>query len=676
MTSARAHSILLGLLILIATTADAGILVSVDTNTPSIPADGKSYAQILVTVIDQGGATVSDGTEVRLTTSAGDVTPAVYTAGGRAVGILTSSTCPQIATVNAIVNGISGSTQVEYTTPSGEEEASSGEKTIRMTGGSLAYCVEQDTVVGSDAVTMDYRGLKISAASIQVNQSSRQIRAQGDVIVRKGDRALAANELACDMRGEWIFLLRSDDRKDVSVFDAGTLEPADAESAKKNAVGFNPLLNINGRTWIVSRRLVLIPTEKILFYKVSIYVGDSKVISMPYYCYSYKDRQAILQQVHYTSNDGMLVNLPFYYRLTENGASAIKLRYAGSGSEIGGYQRPRKGPSIGLEHDYLVGDAGRGVLFVDSVGSSSMAYELAHHLEFGSALNNGRADISARYQPSSSYAQGIYNTSLNVFGSLPKYTYSVLGYYGGSRIRAPLLPGGYLDQSNWSLRTVIRSKRALAKSFVGNLIPSLTVGYGMPSGSFSSCLYQTLGLNANRTRPISRHISSGLDSSVGLTMTAEGDAGAEMRLRPSLRTNWPGGNVSLHYTLNLRSGLNNTVWAQGMHQIGTTLFLNLGNKLNCSSTVDFGLDSKRLSMFSTLGYHVTRNWQVKSSYDLYRYSYQMNSGSYTYTTSYLQIGLYRPVGMYEVGLVWSPDGQLYGLNQGKHLWLELSGIGF
>jgi hypothetical protein len=676
MTSARAYAILLGLLALTAARVDAGVLVSVDTNTPSISADGKSYAQILVTVLEQTGASVSDGTEVRLTTSAGDITPAVYTAGGRAVGILTSSTCPQIATINAIVNGISGSTQVEYLVSSGEEEAAAGARTIRMTGGSLAYSVEQDVIIGSNSVTMEYKGITIRAASIQVNQSSGQIRAQGEVSVRKGDKTLTANELACDMRGERIHMLCSDDRNDAKAFDVGKLEPADAESAKNDAIGFNPLLNINGRTWVVSRRLVLIPSQKILFYKASIYVGESKVVSMPYYSYSYKDRQSILQQVHYTSNDGMLVNLPFYYRLTESGASSVKLRYAASGSEIGGYSRPRKGPSIGLEHDYLVGDAGRGMLFVDSLGSSSQAYELAHHLEYGSALDSGRADISARYQPSSSYAKGIYSTSVNVSGSLPSYSYSVLGYYGGSRIKRSFGPGGYLDQSNCSLRTVIRSKKAIASSLVGNMIPSLTVGYGMPSGSLSSCLYQSLGLNSNRTRPINSHISSGLDGAVGFTMTAEGDTGAEMRLRPSIRTHWVGGNASINYTLNLKSGLNNSVWAQGKHQIGTSLFFDIGNKLSCSSYVDFGLDSKRMNLYSTLRYRATKHWQVRSSYDLYRYSYQMNAGSYTYTTSYLQAGLYRPVGMYEIGLVWSPDGQLYGMNQGKRLWLELSGLGF
>lgn len=676
MSVARMWLIVLGMSLLAAARVDAGILVSVDTNTPSIPADGKSCAQILVTVLDGSGASVSDGTEVRLTTSAGDITPAVYTTGGRAIGILTSAACPQIATVNAIVNGVSGSTQVEYTTPSNDEEAATGGKTIRMTGGSLAYCVEQDIVVGSNDVILEYRGLMISAASIQVNQSSGQIRAQGEVTVRKGDKSLTANELACDMRGGRIYLASSDDRNDAKAFDIGKLEPIDTVSAQKDAITFTPLLNVTGRTWIVSRRLVLIPSQKILFYKVSLYVGDSRVMSMPYYCYSYSDRQSILQQVHYTSNDGMLINLPFYYRLTENGASAIKLRYAGSGSEIGGYQRPRRGPSIGLEHDYLVGDAGRGVLFVDSIGSSSMAYELAHHLEYGSGLNAGRADISARYQPSSSYAKSICNTSLSVFGNSPKYSYSVIGYYGASRIKQPLLPGGYFDQSNWSLRTVVRSRKAIRSGLVGNIIPSLTVGYGTPSGSLQSCLYQTIGLNANRTRSINSRFDAGLDSAVAFTATAEGDRGTEMRLRPSLGTHWEGGSASINYTLSLRSGINNSIWVQGKHQIGTSLFLAVGNRLNCTAFVDFGLDSRRMSLFSTAAYRVAPKWQVRSSYDLYRYSYQMNSGSYTYTSSYFRVGLYRPIGMYEAGLVWSPDGQLYGINQGKRIWLELSGLGF
>ena len=90
----------LALLLLSSVEANAGISVSVDSTPSSIPADGKSCSQVLVTVLDQNGTPVTDNTEVRLTTSAGDITPIIYTSGGRATGMLTSSTTPQITIIN------------------------------------------------------------------------------------------------------------------------------------------------------------------------------------------------------------------------------------------------------------------------------------------------------------------------------------------------------------------------------------------------------------------------------------------------------------------------------------------------------------------------------------------------------------------------------------------------
>lgn len=674
MPTYRKWMILLGLLMLGVTPAFAGVMVSVETNTPSIPADGKSYAQVLITVLEQTGAPVSDGTEVRLTTSAGDVSPVVYTTAGRAVGIVTSSTCAQIATINASADGAAGSTQIEFVVSSGDE-AAVGSGRILMSGGSLAYCVEQDAIVGSSGVTMQYRGLTVTADSIQLNQAAGQIRAQGNVKISKGAKSISAVELACDIRGDKIYVLSSYESKDIRAFDVGKLDPVDFDPAK--APSFTPLVNVSGKTWIVSSKLTLIPSQKLLFYKTSIYVGNSKVVTLPYYSYSYSDRQSILQQIHYTSNDGMLVDMPFYCRLTESSASAVKLRYSSSGGETGGYTRPRRGPSLGLQQDYLTGDSGRGTVFIDSIGSSSQACELAHHLDYGSPMDNGRADISARFQPSSSYAKNIYSATASMSGVLPRYSYSVLGYFGGSRIKESLLPGGYLDQSNCSLRAVVRSKQAIALGWLGNLFPSLTVGYGTPSGLLSSTLYQSLGVSSVRNKPISGTLSAGFEQSSAFTMTGSGATGSEMRLRPSLRTSWAGGNASINYTLNLRSGLSNGFWNQGKHQIGASLTTEIGSRCSVNSSVDFGLDAHRLNLLSTVRYRPARLWEIRSSYDLYRYSYDLNAISYSYTTSRLQTGIYHPVGIYEVGLVWSPNGQQYGVvDQGRHLWLELSGIGF
>lgn len=652
-------------------------MVSVDANPSSIQADGKSCAQILVTVLDQTGTPVPDNTEVRLTTSAGDITPIIHTSGGRAVGILTSSTCPQIAVINAIASGVSGSVQVEFVS-SDSEAVTTSSGVIRMDGGSLAYCMDKDTIQGSGGVSIDYRSITIKAYGAQVSQMSGQIRAQGKVSVQKGETTLTADAIVCDMRSGRIRLLNSNDQIQVKTFDIRSLEPVD--SADGSNQDFAPLVNSEGDVWIISERLTLIPSEKILFYKSSIYVGDAKVIAMPYYSYSYEKRESILQQVRYTSSDGIRVDLPFYYQMNESGTGALKIRYAAEGNEYGGYSRPRKGLSLGLEQDYSMNDNGRGRVFIDAIGTSTQAFELAHNLDFGSFAAGGRMGLSARYQPSSNYAKGLYNATLNVAGNLHNYNYSFLGYFGGSRIKQynPLNPDSidYIDQSNCTLKAAFRPRSPIISKQLGRISPSLALGYGTlvtsADGITSSCLYQTLGLNCSRSFPDMGKLGISFDGTTSFTMTANGDTGASLRMGPMLKTYWLGGSMSIRYTLNLQGGTIDSASAIARHQLWGYLYFNSGSKWNNSTSINYGLDTGRLNLFSSFDYLVTNSWQLRSNYSLYRYAYSLDNRSYNYGTSYLKVGIYRPLGLYEIGVAWSPDGQDYGINKSQHIWLELN----
>ncbi|HET6456512.1 MAG TPA: Ig-like domain-containing protein, partial [Armatimonadota bacterium] len=275
MSATRVFVILIIWSSLIAARAGAAVSISVEASPPIIPADGKSTGQILVTVLDQSGVPVGDDTEVRLTTSAGDITPAVYTTGGRAVGILTSSTCPQIATVNAIAGGASGSAQVEFSSADIEQAAASV-RTIRVEGGSLAYAVDRDTILGTNNVTIEYKGLTIRAMSAQVCQASGQIRAQSKVSVQKGDETLTSDALALDTRGDRLRLLDFGDPAVARTFDVGKLTLIGTEDTQPDDQDFSPLINTVSKTWIVSGRLILIPGDRILFYKASVYVGESR----------------------------------------------------------------------------------------------------------------------------------------------------------------------------------------------------------------------------------------------------------------------------------------------------------------------------------------------------------------------------------------------------------------
>lgn len=683
MSSSKALLILLILLpLLAAPAANAAVLISVDASPLSIPADGKSYCQILVTVLDQGGSSVTDGTEVRLTTSAGDVTPSTRTSGGRAIGILTSSASPQIAAVTATVDGASASTQVEFSS-SAAAEVTAGTKTIRMTGGSLAYSVDQDTVIGSNGVTIQYRGLTIQASSAQVCQRIGEIRAQGEVNVKKDAQTLTADALVLDIRGDRLRLRNLDDESSARTFNAGSLEPATL-NARTDAQTFAPLVSVTGRTWIVSPRLTLIPGQKILFFKASIYVGDAKVITMPYYSYSYETRESILQQVRYTSNEGMVMDLPFYYHIADSGTGAVKLRYAANGTNTGTYSRPPKGASLGLEEEYSLGENNHGRVFIDSVAGPNQAYELAHHFEFGPLAYGGRGDITARYQGSSGYARDIYDTSINMFGSLRQYSYMLSAYSGGSRFQQtnashPETPD-YMNQSTTSVKTVLRPKMPIMSKPLGALTPSLTLGYGTlwsASGyDPSSHLYQSLGLSFNRSQSGVGKIGTSLDGTMSFTATTEGETGSGLRLRPGLRYGWNGGSASLSYTLNLQQGTTDSISSLSKHQLGCMLFLNRGDKWGSMASADYGLDSQRLNLYSTFYYRVAKRLQIRSNYSLYRYAFEVKGVRKTYQTSYFMVGIYHPLGPYEIGLAWSPDGQNYGMDRDRRIWLELGGSGF
>jgi len=667
------------LVLVVPVKAVAAYSISMDAGPSCIPADGKSYSQILITVVDQSGAPVPDGTEARLTSSAGEITPIVYTYGGRGTGILTSSPSPQVAIVNATVPGASGSIQVEF---SSIDEVPTGARTIRVAGGTVAYSTDRDVVMASSSVTIEYKGLTIQASSAQVWQMLGQIRAQGEVTIKHGDQIVTADALNCDIHTDRIRVLDSGDKCTTRTFDVGKLKLISIQTVQADSQDFTPLDSTGTTNWIISQRLVVFPGEKILFFKASIYVGESKIIKMPYYSYSYQKRESILQQVQYSSTEGTLVDLPFYYRMADSGTGAVKLRYAERGDESGSYYRPRRGMSLGLEQAYTLNDKNQGRLFVDGVGNSSQAFELTHHLEYGSLEKNGRADFAVRYQPTSSYAKGIYNTTMNASGGLGNYDYSVFGYFGGSRIQQwnyldPANPS-YIEQSDCSIRTVFRPRTPLSARGALRMSPSYTIGYGQmgfsSTGSNPSCLYQSLGMGYSFARTNNRKNSLSFDGTSAFTMTANGNKGINLRIGPTMRSRWNGGSMSLTYTLNFQAGSTDSVSLLSKHLIGGNISLSRGSRWNTNTFFGYGLDTGRLNLYSNLNYNLAGKWQMRMNYNLYRYTNKYNGMSYKYETSYVKTGIYRPIGPYEVGLAWSPTGQDYGLKQGKRLWLEF-GVG-
>lgn len=666
-----------------AMSADARYMLSADAIPTTIAADGKSYSQIAITVTDPiAGRPAPDGTEVRVTTTAGTVTTAAYTTGGRATAILTSTSSSGVAVVTASISGVSASTQVEFASDAGDD--SLGTKIVRISGGSLAYSVERDVVLGSDQVSIEYRGVTITAASVQVNESLGTIKAQGGVEVVHSNGAICGDALVCDLRDDRCRMLSTDGGNRVASFKLSDIKPATYVPVNGPApADFMPLEASATKTWIVARKLSIFPNERIQFTHASIYMGDTHVLNLPHYLYNYNDRGSLFKQVRYTSYEGLVVDMPVYYSVTDAESGALKLRYSGKGDSYGGYYRPREGMSLALDQAYSIGERSDGRLFVDAISSPERSFELMHHQEFGGIGNIGRLDLSASLQPLSQYARNVYTGSLNLTGSLGRYDYNLSGFIGGSKI--PVWdPSATAEQSYWSqndgsIKTTFRTRRSYP---LGGLSwsPNLTVGYGRlgigVGVSNDPALYQSLGMNFYSKSYGGRKISLTFDGSSDLTTANDGRTGAGIRTSANLRRSWTGGSASLSYTLALTAGSVSNTFAISKHTLGGMFFLGSGAKWNCYSYFGYGLDTGRMNLSTSATMQVTNTWKLRSNYSLYRYSYDISGKNYASSMSYLKLGMYRPLGPYEIGLAWSPNGEEFGPTGGRQIWLEVGLSGF
>lgn len=662
---------------------DQRYLLSAQAVPPSIPADGRSYAQIVVLAFDAEGRPAPDGTVIQVGTTAGTVTPEAYVGSGRATAILTSTASPGVAIVTVSAGGAAATVQVEFA--SSDAEGSLGPKVLRMRGESLAYSVEQDTVLGSGGVTMDYRGLTISATNAQVCEPLGVIKAQGNVRVACGKKSLEGEGFVYDLRTDRCRMLTSEHESPaVLAFKADDLQSAAPSASANDLSYFAPLEADATKTWIISRKLALFPGEKIQFFRASIYLGGARVITLPHYFYDYRNRGSLMQQLRYTSYEGLVVDLPLYYRVADSSSGAIKLRYAGRGDDYGGYFRPRKGLSLGLEQSFSLGDGSDGRIFVDALGNPDQSIELTHHHEFGSALRYARADFTARFQPQSDFGKGLYTAYASICGGFGDYDYSISGFASGSRIRQwnPLNPADedYYSQNDASVRLVLRRRRPLYASARLRVSPSLTVGYGRPGFGYAAgnhpSTFETFGLSFHTPASGRRGLSLNFDGASEITTTSDGRRGLSLRAGANLRRSWRRGSLSLGYTLNQQYGSVGSLYAYSTYALAATAFLGSGGKWNCYTYLNYGLDSGRTNLYTSGAFRLTNLWRFRTTYSLYRYPCKASGRQFISESSYLKAGVYRSIAGYEIGLAYSPNGRQAGFNDHKRFWLEVGAQGF
>ncbi len=320
-----------------------GVTISLSASPQNVPADGASQVTVTAQVRDGNGPadagqvvfTASDSTlqEVGGGGPAGR-TISVRIENGVARCILTATAFPTEIQILATVTGLSEQKTDRLAVLIGQEpeERRTYENIIYVTGETVSYAPETDLqimeVLGDAEVR--FRGVVIRANYIQIDLQNYSLLARGlatGVTIALGEPPYDAAALAdsskppyagdllgvglldlygvcySPLRGEAIIFQgqRLTRQPDIDI-DLGMFQPYDLSEV---------------RIWVQAKRATIYPHDRIRFDRARFMVDGVKVLSQPYYFewlgYNASAGPAITQVINYSTQDGLIVDFPYYF---------------------------------------------------------------------------------------------------------------------------------------------------------------------------------------------------------------------------------------------------------------------------------------------------------------------------------------------------------------------------
>lgn len=384
--------------------ASAATTIQLSASPSRVPADGLSEIT-LQAVVRRDGTLVASGLRVLFSTQQGTLSPL---GGGQAPGqslevevqsgfakcLLRATTFEATAIVTAFVVGEPGRVvdQVEVGFGARTGPAAVYDNLIRIRGDYLWYGPEPTfqimEIIGNAVVT--YQGVEVRANRIQLDLQdylllARSFQPRGVIVanspppyedqdLENGDQPPYSGEaLAMDIRtqtgavfsahlGQTIFfsgraLVRQQDRP----ITPGMFDLFDLEGAK---------------VWIEAKSAAVYPYQKIRFDHARFFVNGAKLFSMPYYFESlgYEARlgPAIMQVINYSSQDGFIVDFPYYFDVGDRHTNEFRLT---RGVRTGIFGRTTGFQLSYAHHTDLKGDKGEfDFVFDDMLGRFGVQY--------------------------------------------------------------------------------------------------------------------------------------------------------------------------------------------------------------------------------------------------------------------------------------------------------------
>jgi len=407
-------------------------------NPRSVAADGKTAARIRIEVRDIDGGPAPDGTKVVVSTDLGGVGESefdrtraltVETISGFAMVFATSDT-PGLATIRISV-GASRSNNVYLEFRPEGQEAGPELRVVQVEGAWVGYSVDLNIIEARDCASVQYGGMTVSEADIvQLNVDTMDLRAEPATVARD-DQEICGQSLFFQVYSKRGALRQFTDAGIEEVgFDLYSLEERSVDwDLPHNAFDFLPAV---GDTWMVADSITLFVGEKIVLRNADVYVGGDKVMSLPspwvlampgYTGASHS------QIVGISSDGGLAVDLPFFYRVTGTRTGAVELRRgAPSGSVIA-----REGWGLGLREEYHTQNA-EGELMLAGLPRSDWGMEWRDTRQvFGGALGDfsvGWPDHHSIFADANIFDyDSSYRSNIRAYYHRPEYAATTYGLF-------------------------------------------------------------------------------------------------------------------------------------------------------------------------------------------------------------------------------------------------------
>jgi hypothetical protein len=608
--------------------------------------DGRDSTQICTEVRDTSGRLVPDGTTVNFNTSLGafqraGTSASATTQAGTARVLLTSPTKGTAVVTAASAGG--GFERIEITFTDDPTETFEGNSYAVVTGdSSLIYGpgAKQIEAVGKEredpaketaGARVRYRNLEISADNLAVDCTATTVRAQGNVMLRRGTVTVRCVRLyypltsgngyaIAQVKGHW---------RPVAISGLRLAVTVRSEAVPDQFLAMPSLAD--ERQLITAKQILLFPGDKLQFKRPRFYQDRQALVSLPFYSLSLYAKQLFSDHVVTVGTQGVGLNIPVYYDMSPSTTGLLRLR---NGERYGtSISATRPGVALDITQSYNSLSGGKrytGEFGFTDVNRNDWGVRLSHSQEFSSTSRGTFTLETPQHQ------------SLLSTGNLQQQ-------FSGFNV-------GLNMYSSRSLRG-ISSSMSEADAYVETTPRSLgATGYRYALGATASSTHIGAQSYSNTTASQGVHVRMfnrpvHLDSVTTLSHTwsigqawADGGRGGVTMLSSLTASRMIGaaGNVQLSYDFMRLPG---SYVDSGQHRLSSTLYLGAGTKASMFIYGSTLLDAPYRSLSGEARYNFARRWHLGVSANVQ----EMSSVDY----QDYEFSVTRSIGLRELSITFS-----------------------